>query len=368
MNSIHGLTFNFLSFMRHLLIIFGILTFTATAFSQGFEEELGFKYVKAEYLLNTQRYDDAVKELNDIIKQNPEYKDALVMRGETKYKLAAYKGAKIDAMQAIELSGVTPTAASILGRSEYAMGNYDAALNSLTTAISLGLTDEKLFLERADIYVRKSMNAKACDDWKTAAKYGSTTAAINAKKNCGLDLPSSIVTAKPNVDDSTILTDNTQSGPSDSSMADTNNGVGQENSGTSTLLVQNTGEEIDSTVITENNTPTSYFPIPEENNTPNEIVIDEDLTLAIIGQGLGLRRVLERPSILILSDVEGVVAVEICVNENGRVEYSEYNAARSTIDTKSLVSLAVRKASEFWFERNDYPKQCGFIYFKIKGT
>ncbi|MBP7643365.1 MAG: hypothetical protein KA767_08495, partial [Saprospiraceae bacterium] len=90
--------------MRHLLIIFGILTFTATAFSQGFEEELGFKYVKAEYLLNTQRYDDAVKELNDIIKQNPEYKDALVMRGETKYKLAAYKGAKIDAMQAIELS------------------------------------------------------------------------------------------------------------------------------------------------------------------------------------------------------------------------------------------------------------------------
>lgn len=352
--------------MRKLTSFIAFLLLTATVWAQAIEEEIGFKYVKAEYLLNTQRYDDAVKELNDIIKQSPTYKNALILRGETKYKLAAYKGAKLDAMQSIELLGITPDAASILGRSEYALGNFDAALPSLSAAIAMGLTDEKLFLERAEIYQKQGLLNKACLDWNEAARNGSTTAAINSRKFCP-NIPEVVKQDPPRneppatdvttVEENTINDSSQVSGPS--SETDLTENTGDNPLPDPSLNEAGNGQESNSG---------SNLLIPEDNNTPNEIVIDEDLTLAIVGQGLGLRRVLERPSILILSEEDGVVAVEICVNENGRVEYAEYDAARSTLDTKSLVSLAVRKATEFWFERNEYPKQCGFIYFKIKGS
>lgn len=354
--------------MRKLTFLLIFFACAITLSGQAIEDEIGFKYVKAEYLLNTQRYDDAVKELNDIIKQNPAYKNALLLRGETKYKLAAYKGAKLDAMQAIELLGVSGEAASILGRSEFAMGNMDAALPSLTAAIAMGVTDEKLFLERADIFQSKGLLNNACEDWNQASRNGSTTAAINARKFC----PNNQEVVKqdppkntPPAGNTTIINEQ-PTGGNDSSLVSGPNNESELPQDTSFEILPN--DSLDSPEpVSESSNPSELL-IPEDNNTPNEIVIDEDLTLAIVGQGLGLRRVLERPSILILSEEDGIVAVEICVNENGRVDYAEYNASRSTIDTKSLVSLAVRKATEFWFERNEYPKQCGFIYFKIKGS
>ena len=352
--------------MRKLTSFVAFLLLTATVWSQAIEEEIGFKYVKAEYLLNTQRFDDAVKELNEIIKQSPTYKNALILRGETKYKLAAYKGAKLDAIQSIELLGISPQAASILGRSEYAMGNFDAALPSLTASIAMGLVDEKLFLERADIYQKQGLLNKACLDWNEAARNGSTTAAINSRKFCP-NLPEMVKQDPPETDpsatDATSFVENTINDSSQVASSTSESDL-KENTGDNPLPDPGLNEAVNNP---ETNSGNNLL-IPEDNNTPNEIVIDEDLTLAIVGQGLGLRRVLERPSILILSEEDGVVAVEICVNENGRVEYAEYDAARSTLDTKSLVSLAVRKATEFWFERNEYPKQCGFIYFKIKGS
>ena len=108
--------------------------------------------------------------------------------------------------------------------------------------------------------------------------------------------------------------------------------------------------------------------MPEEDNTPNEIEIDEDLILVIRGQGLGKRKILDQPNILILSDEDGVVSVDICVNKRGKVESAEFNSKLSTIAKKSLVSLAIRKSKDFWFEKNDYKEQCGVIMFKIKGS
>ena len=108
--------------------------------------------------------------------------------------------------------------------------------------------------------------------------------------------------------------------------------------------------------------------MPEEDNTPNEIEIDEDLTLVIRGQGLGKRKVLDQPNILILSDNDGIVSIDICVNKRGKVESAEFNSKLSTIAKKSLVSLAIRKSKDFWFEKNDFKEQCGVIMFKITGS
>ena len=91
--------------------------------------------------------------------------------------------------------------------------------------------------------------------------------------------------------------------------------------------------------------------MPGEDNTPNQIEIDEDLTLIIRGQGLGRRKVLDQPNILILSDEDGTVSIDICVNKRGKVESAEFNSKLSTIAKKSLVSLAIRKSKDFWFEK-----------------
>jgi hypothetical protein len=125
------------------------------------------------------------------------------------------------------------------------------------------------------------------------------------------------------------------------------------------LNAQNTGPIV-------SNFPTR--PSPVEDDTPLDIEIDEDLSITIMGQGLGKRKILEKPSILILSEKDGVVAIEVCINENGRVESAEFNQSKSTIENKGLVSLAIRKSKEFWFEKSDFLKQCGFIFYKVKGS
>lgn len=340
--------------------------------AQPLDEEIGFKLVKAEYLINTERFEDAIKELNAVILENPNYKNALLLRAETKYKLAAYKGAKNDAMDYITNHGITAKAAAILGKSEFAMGNDDPALNSLIAATALGESDFRIHEIKAEIFERKNQKISACEEWQSAAKLGSTKAAINARKLCGskTEVPVQQVPVNSEVihKDDNDPTHHEEVNPAtvgtDSSMV-----------ADGEILSDGKHEEADSTVAekVENQgggqtNEGSDLLIPDEDNTINSIVIDEELTLELFGQGLGKRRVLERPSILILAEKDGLVTVEICVNAEGRVEYAEFVASKSTLNQNSLVSLAIRKAKEFWFEDSDYPKQCGFIRFKIKGS
>ncbi|HMS97572.1 MAG TPA: tetratricopeptide repeat protein [Saprospiraceae bacterium] len=341
--------------------------------AQPLDEEIGFKLVKAEYLINTERFEDAIKELNAVILENPNYKNALLLRAETKYKLAAYKGAKNDAMEYITSHGITAKAASILGKSEFAMGNDDPALNSLTAATSLGESDFRIYEIKAEILERKNQKISACEAWQAAARLGSTKAAINARKLCGTktEVP---VQQVPVNNDATHTDDNdaTHHEEVNPGTVSADTSVVAEGE----VISEGSHEATDSTKTENAENQTSGgqtndggdLLIPDEDNTINSIVIDEELTLELFGQGLGKRRVLERPSILILAEKDGLVTVEICVNAEGRVDYAEFVASKSTLSQNSLVSLAIRKAKEFWFEDSDYPKQCGFIRFKIKGS
>ena len=87
-----------------------------------------------------------------------------------------------------------------------------------------------------------------------------------------------------------------------------------------------------------------------------------------IKNGIGGRKVLQQPSILILSETSGNVVIDICVNENGKVTQAEYNGVESSLRTESIISLAVRKSKEFWFEKSDQKETCGSIVFKITGS
>jgi len=101
-------------------------------------------------------------------------------------------------------------------------------------------------------------------------------------------------------------------------------------------------------------------------NSVNEIVVDDDLTL-IIRNGLGSRKLMQQPNILILADEGGTVAIDVVVNERGRIDSASLNTAESTLSTQSIISLATRKAKEFWFEKSDYDQMEGTILFVIAG-
>jgi hypothetical protein len=71
---------------------------------------------------------------------------------------------------------------------------------------------------------------------------------------------------------------------------------------------------------------------------------------------------------LILAEEDGVVAVNICVGRAGSVKSAEYNDDLSTIKKQSLISLAIRKAREFWFAKDRNKEACGVILYKIAGS
>jgi tetratricopeptide (TPR) repeat protein len=373
--------------------------------SQSIDEEIEFKYIKAKYLLDTERYEDAIKEFTAIIEEDKSYKDVIIQRARAKYAMAAYRGTKKDVLLFAVNNGINADALMLLGKADYKMGNSEAAINSLLIASQLIDDDPQIFEFLGNLYDEEDKVEDACRAWRKAAKMGSSKASINAKKACG-DIEdeervkknrTKVKKPTSKMDGSTLPTKTKVEKPTSGEEPD-EMGSGMEDTRTeeqkrrdaddslnsptkdSTVgddQMKNDDENIDEEPKNEDTTTEDdavieddedSYNMPEEDNTPNEIEIDEDLTLIIRGQGLGKRKVLDQPNILILSDEDGTVSIDICVNKRGKVESAEFNSKLSTIAKKSLVSLAIRKSKDFWFEKNDYNEQCGVIMFKIKGS
>ena len=331
-------------------------------FSQNLDEEIGFIFVKAEYLYETSRYEDAIVQYNLVIIKDPKYKDALLKRATLKYKLAAYKGAKLDAMQAIDLLGISGSAASILAKAEFGMNQLDLALNNISAAIALVPDDAENYELRAKIYEMQGQMIKACGDLEKAILSGSVTAEAKARSLCGY--------VKNQTPVNIIPTSNVQNNQNTETAEVVTPVQGAEISQQTQNEEQRKSESDQGTIPEENpiTEATEDETIPKEDNFISALDIDDDLIIEIYGQGLGRRKTTEIPSILILSDDDGTVSVDICVSHNGEVIKAEFNPGLSSIAKKSLVSLAIRKAKEFSFESALYPVQCGVMVFKIKGS
>ena len=395
------MTTKYFTVMNRFLLALALCLFSiALAKTQNLEEEIEFNYIKAKYLLDTERYEDAIKEFTKIINKS-EYKDALLLRAQSKYAMAAYRGTKKDVLLHAETSGLNELAITLLGKADYKMGNSDAAINSLTIAAVVNKEDAQVSEFLGNLYEEKDQLLKACEYWQKSASMGSSKSRIKAKKACG-GIVSETVKKKPRKSkinnpkfpkEKTKVEKQKEKEPEVLKDESTSHGDHKDdtlNNPTKGKIIKKKEEETqgeDEEV--QNKEPNDEAPVddgeevqeedtireddeadnlPEEDNTPNEIEIDEDLTLVIRGQGLGKRRILDQPNILILSDEDGIVSVDICVNKRGKVESAEFNSKLSTIAKKSLVSLAIRKSKDFWFEKNDFKEQCGVIMFKIKGS
>ena len=315
--------------MKQLCLLLFVFAGLNVSYAQTLDEELGFIYVKADYLLETNRYEEAITEFNKIIDQDPAYEDALYKRATAKYALAAYKGVIKDMLLSFEKVGVTPEGVLLLGEAQEASGQSSAS-KTMETASVLYPENRKTKKYKKEPDVVMQDNPRTGNDNEGVSKE---------------DLK--------NLEDkiSSILGDLIPSGE------DENNDGGSSG--------QDTGG------MSDNRTETIYDEEPEEevyvpDDSVNEIYIDEDLTLEI-KNGLGARRILKQPNILILSETSGNVAVNVCVNRNGKVTSAEFNSNMSTLNTQSLISLAVRKSKEFWFDNSDRSEMCGTIVFIISG-
>ncbi len=351
-----------------LTLSFILSLFSSNIYSQTLDEETGFVYVKAEYLLETGRHEDAVTNYNIVISHDPGYKNALIHRGQAKFALGAFKGAKSDAIMSIEVKGIMPESAALLGRAFFAMSERNPAINSLTAAINLDAKNPQYLLWRASVYESSGLKLKACQDYESAMKLGSAEAEVKAINFCGMANTKSNTPPNTNRQGSESGVEDTSTSNSQQAETVSESTMSSNADSTTVNIQQPSNHSKGDTTIIDDSDPMINENIPKEDDTVNSFVIDDDLTINISGQELGYRKIKEIPSILILSDENGKVCINICVNKEGVVTRAEFNSSMSTIVQKSLVSLALRKAKEFEFLQGKYEMQCGIMIFDIKGS
>ena len=355
--------------MKYFLYI-AIFLFTTTLSSQSLDDEIGFLYTKAKYLISTDRGEDAIKVLNQIITKNKNYEDALLLRAEAKFELGAYAGVRKDLNEYMSSHGISSRVARLYGLADFQGGKDKAALNSINLAL-LEIKDDKLLYEtRAGLLEKEGKLIQACKDYRNAARLGSSKANGIADRLCGR-----IQTEKPETkesQDSGMKNGNGKNKEeSSSSKTDIKKVIIKENvdkaeneSEIDVLDTEKEDMETEVDVIDETNDENSNTDELEDTSV-NEIKVDEELTILISGEGLGSREVMNQPNILIISDQSGSVSIDICVSRGGRVSSATFDNINSTIKKQSLVSLAVRKAKEFWFDAGIGNDKCGKIVFQI---
>ncbi len=324
-----------------------------TAWTQTLDEELGFIYVKADYLMETGRYEDAIKEFTKIIAKDPNFRDAMFKRADAKYNIGAYQGTYNDILTIFENKGVSPRALELFAKSQKAIGKVDAGETTLETFESLCIGSDA------------NRNSPSTNQGNDTSQPTNNDTAKDIKDQISDILRDILPGSDDDSDTGTTDTDtptNTDTSPSTDTGSDTGSTRSQTKGGTDRGTTTNSDTQNDDPVIFQPAPPAE----PEIDDSVNEIFIDEDLTLEI-RNGLGSRRVLQQPSILMLSDTSGEVIIDICVNNNGKVVGANFNAGESTLNTQSIISLAERKSKEFWFKSSTTPEMCGSIVFKITG-
>jgi len=377
-----------------LYILIAGFFFSTSLFAQNLEDEVEFLYIKSKYLYETDRHEDSVNAFNKVIQKDANHQDALVLRGASKFSLAAYQGAMKDFNKSIKERGVTKDVVGWIALTHYKMNNMDLAVNTLETALLVDPKNRTLWNLQGDIAQDNNERLKACDSWEKAAALGDTKADRKLEQNCGgsskskRDRISKTDFKKGNFNQEDANKSKKDDGILDDdeviSLGDREEDVISKNlkdKDNDTLVRKERDDEmrsemeddiVDDEVLSLGDKVKAGLTIDQKpDRDPNErafIEIDEDLILEIYGEHLGNRKILDQPNILILAEEDGVVAVNICVGRAGSVKSAEYNDDLSTIKKQSLISLAIRKAKEFWFAKDRNKEACGVILYKIAGS
>ena len=371
--------------MRFLTLVLALAAFGSLS-AQISRSDLETKTRRGVSLMDNGKLEDAIEIFNEILTKDPTEGKALLLRARTKLELGAYKGAKKDCFAYMDIYGVDAPVAGMLGKTEKAMENYKQALSYLKTALLFDEEGIEYLMDRADIFYNLGLDDKACADWYVAAEVGSVEASRLMKANCKAFLAAK---EKPKKQRPTRTDDEYRSNDSEDDEGEdfTRNSSddeydGEEDGGDSSTDDSSSQDEEEVTdssgqddepefVDTDIEEEEVIEEIPEENypldESVEEVYIDEDLTI-VLADGIGSRKLVEKPDILILSDKTGVVVVNVCIDRLGRVQNPTLNENYSTIQASSLISLALRESSNFRFARSSRKSHCGTITYKITGS
>lgn len=359
---------------RLLLLALMISSLSQMSYAQ-LEENNMVLFAKANVLMESGRYDEAVRMYNTILKADENHMNALYMRAKAKYELGAFKGTKIDMMKYIEAVGVDKRVLDIMAPTELQLGNLEAAANYANSKLEMDPFDDAMFITAGDIAIEMSDRNNACEHYSIAANLGSSKAKRRISEHCDG------YTARKRANTSLEEEKEVLTAEEDKVMIDEQPDPGLEKNEDGVVSLEDIVAEAESdpniqvetpTTQSERTTfepePTEPEPTPEDDIDPNasqSIEIDDMLSISV-ADGLGDRPVASKPNIFMLSDQDGVVVIDLCVDERGRVTEAVFNRNLSTIYRSSLTSLALRKAKEFVFESKNIDEQCGRLTYHIK--
>lgn len=339
------------------------------------EENNMVLFAKANVLMESGRYDEAVRMYNTILKADENHMNALYMRAKAKYELGAFKGTKMDMMKYIDAIGVDKRVLDIMAPTELQLGNLEAAANYANSKLEMDPFDDAMFITAGDIAIEMSERNEACEHYSIAANLGSSKAKRRISEHCdGYTARKRQNTSLE--EDKVIMMEEENDIEEESTQEE---GLEKNKDGVVSLEDIVAEAEKDPNVSVE--TPTSSGtnvptyeedPIPSapkaddiDPNASQSIEIDDMLSISV-ADGLGDRPLESKPNIFMLSDQDGVVVIDLCVDERGRVTEAVFNRNLSTIYRSSLTSLALRKAKEFVFEYKNIDEQCGRLTYHIK--
>lgn len=114
-------------------------------------------------------YQDALKDYSKAIKLNPNFLEAYIERGASRYKLGDARGALQDCNQALEIEPNSTQAYYYLGRARYRLGYTASAIKAYTQAIRLKPDHAQAYYYRGVANNDLRELAFAVEDWQQAA-------------------------------------------------------------------------------------------------------------------------------------------------------------------------------------------------------
>jgi len=323
--------------------------------AQNLENDVNVMAMKAQVLFDQERYDEAVRMYNQILKDDDQFAPAYLMRAKSKFQLGAHKGTKSDILEFIAINGVTKEVIKLMSQTEQQLGNLKAAMNYTNVAIELDPYDSELYLIKGYLYFIEKDKSEACELWSKSSKLGDKRASALLKEHCAIIVEMKKMQEKERENsaqtdrekkedrgsDRIVLADKKDKNSDDIDTADSNSEKSEKKEKTSPPIF----EEPDRDAI-------------------QEVEIDEELSV-IIGNGLGERKLDSNPDMFIISNKKGKVVIDICVDGKGKVTSSTINKKMTTLFKTSLTSLALRKSKEFMFYPSFRDEQCGYLIYAI---
>lgn len=334
------------------------------------EENSIVLFAKAKVLSESGRYDEAVRMYNQILSADENHTNALFGRAQAKYDLGAFKGTKNDIMAYIEKVGVDKRVLDIMANTELQLGNLVAAKNYANSALEMDPFDKDMFITAGDIYLDLSERNDACEHFSLAANLGSSKAKRRINEHCdGFTARKRNNTSLEEEEDLMVKSEEKEM------MEEKEEEVGVQKNEDGVVSLEDIVKEAENNPnippppSTQSQEEPNFKSIPQEEeidiNASQNLEVDDLLSITI-EDGLGDRKVEAQPNIFMLSDQDGQVVIDLCVDERGRVTEATFNRGLSTIYRSSLTSLALRKAKEFVFNSRSIDEQCGRLIYHIK--